>query len=563
MYKRESLKIILTCFIIFITLLKADLSMAFGETTISGVEYAMSLSSIRTQEYQIWKNQIWKRYGAGNSSLPAITVGKNDGSINFSWYSKQSGRENPTVQISKKRNMKNCKIFIGKKVPISRSNGSVQYKFANQVSVNYLKTDKVYYYRILSNTDGKTSTWSMPRKVYTGSKNRFSAILVSDVQIGASGQNGEGTIQDENISADTFQWERLLNQAVQKVPKAEAIFSMGDQINYKHPDETDTYGIRESEYAGFLFPAVLRNIPLAPVIGNHESKGSDFKFHFSVPYSKNGKGQTMSGCDYYFCREEVLTIVLNSNSRDMKAHAKLMNEAVKKHKNAKWRIVLMHHDIYGSGLLHSDTNSANLRILFAPLMDRFGIDVCFSGHDHAYTRSYFMFDGTAIQYGDKKAENPVGTLYVALGTASGSKFYPLSSEKQFYVAERTNQTIPSFSSLVIKKNRLQLKTYNMNGEKYADDYTIVKTKQKKSYLQYKKIELLHPIKKDLGASVLKKQYETKNDPLTYYGYAQGKWEDITVPKRLKTGFSTLLDKTTVKKWKISGKKLQKALQLRN
>lgn len=70
-------------------------------------------------------------------------------------------------------------------------------------------------------------------------------------------------------------------------------------------------------------------------------------------------------------------------------------------------------DIYGSGQPHSDTDGANLRALFAPLMDEFGIDMCLTGHDHSYARSYLMADGTAIQYDDSVAINPEGTLYIA------------------------------------------------------------------------------------------------------------------------------------------------------
>lgn len=65
------------------------------------------------------------------------------------------------------------------------------------------------------------------------------------------------------------------------------------------------------------------------------------------------------------------------------------------------------------------------------LMDEFGIDVCLTGHDHSYARSYLMADGTAINYGDSVAVNPEGTLYIAAGSASGSKFYKLATTITF------------------------------------------------------------------------------------------------------------------------------------
>ena len=99
-----------------------------------------------------------------------------------------------------------------------------------------------------------------------------------------------------------------------------------------------------------------------------------------------------------------------------------MKKALESHKDAKWKIVMFHHDIYGSGQPHSDTDGANLRIIFAPLMDEFDIDVCLTGHDHSYARTFQLIDGTAIDYGNSVAVNPEGTLYISAGSASGSKF---------------------------------------------------------------------------------------------------------------------------------------------
>lgn len=62
--------------------------------------------------------------------------------------------------------------------------------------------------------------------------------------------------------------------AKKKDGDASFVLSVGDQIDYAAADEADTKNVRESEYAGFLYPSVLRNLPLASSIGNHESKGT-------------------------------------------------------------------------------------------------------------------------------------------------------------------------------------------------------------------------------------------------------------------------------------------------
>ena len=222
----------------------------------------------------------------------------------------------------------------------------------------------------------------------------------------------------------------------------------------------------------------------------------------------------------------------------------------------------MHHDIYGSGTMHSNRTSANLRTIFAPLMDEYNIDLVFSGHDHSYARSYSMLDGTAIRYPGNTVTNPAGTTYFSLGTSSGSKMYGLTASKQFYVAERSNQPLPTFSILSVGKDSLTIKTYDSKGEPYADTFTIVKTKTKSNPLStiekaanlkkasytkssYKKLtnalsnfaDLFQATNTDKGATQIASYYRTAKDPLSYYGYAAG------TTNALPDGFSTLLDKT--------------------
>ncbi len=51
-------------------------------------------------------------------------------------------------------------------------------------------------------------------------------------------------------------------------------------------------------------------------IGNHESKGTDYKYHYNNPNTEDNLGATNSGSDYYFSYGDVLYIVLNSNNRN-------------------------------------------------------------------------------------------------------------------------------------------------------------------------------------------------------------------------------------------------------
>ena len=540
----------LTAYFLILSILYSHISIpasAYGEAAIE-TEVSTADTTITLPEYQNWLSK-WQTQSATATGNIILTPGADESCMNFSWYSQYTGK--PAIQLSTDSSFKNGRTFEGQILSISRSNGTIIYKAANHVSVeSYLKPGLTYYYRYTENFNSTNVDWSDTYSFINQNSSSFSAILVGDPQIGASG----------NISADAYNWNQTLERALLKAPDASLLLSAGDQINYKTDD--DDLGMRESEYAGFLYPAQLRSIPVAAAIGNHESKGTDYKYHFNNPNSENNYGATPSGCDYYFSRGNALFIVLNSNSRKVTAHHKLMKKAVADHPDSQWRIVIMHHDIYGSGTMHSNRTSANLRTIFAPLMDEYNIDAVFSGHDHSYARSYSMLDGTAIQYSSNTVTNPAGTVYFSLGTSSGSKMYGLASPKQFYVAERSNQPMPTFSILSVGKNSLTMRTYDSKGEPYADTFTIVKTKvknnplsaiekakniKKTSYTKssYKKLtnalsnftNLFQTTKTDKGAAQIANYFRAANDPLSYYGYAAGTTE------ALPDGFSTLLDKT--------------------
>lgn len=563
---------------------------AYGETSASSTLFS---DTQNISDYTTWKDTVWnKKDDQGNltgegesydSSRIILTPGKTAKDLGFAWYSQKKGE--PAVKIGKKEDLSDAQEFKGTATEINRSNQKNTYKASNKVTVEGLFEENTTYYYSYTD-DVKNPAWSEVQSYTTKKTTNFQTILVGDPQIGASGSQGQGTADDINIAVDTFNWNKTLEQAKSTAPNASFILSAGDQIDYAGTDSSDGKNVRESEYAGFTYPALLRMLPLATTIGNHESKGTDYKYHYNNPNSEDGLGSTNSGSDYYFSYGNVLFISLNSNNRNTVEHRELLKKAVESNPDAKWKVVMFHHDIYGSGQPHSDTDGANLRALFAPLMDEFSIDMCLTGHDHSYARSYLMADGTAIQYDDSVAINPEGTLYIAAGSASGSKFYKLATTKQYYIAERSNTQIPTFSTIDFSDESIVIKTYDYNGNKYADDYTLYKTGEKVSMkdliAQAKEIkndgyteaswnklqseiaaaeDLMKYTAEDKGAAQLAAVYDKTNDAdnandmLNYYGYAQGDYKrgDSTA---LKTGFSTLLDKTMDMQLLIAKKKFE-------
>ena len=361
-------------------------------------------------------------------------------------------------------------------------------------------------------------------------------LYVGDPQIGASkGQTQNGAeLTNESGAANTaaendgFSWNRTLNTALSENPDVNFVISAGDQVN-------KTGEAKEEEYASYLSADALKSLPVATTIGNHDSLNPDYSYHFNNP-NNTENGKTAAGGDYYYSYGEGLFIVLNTNNYNVAEHQNTIEEAVKAYPDAKWRIVTIHQDIYGSGLDHSDTDGMILRTQLTPVFDANDIDVVLQGHDHTYSRSKMLYgdgqthekyefslnaDGTdydwdhatnvdtgdqitlAPEDGDTDAQaaldtfhednncytiedvdgntvtDPQGILYMTANSASGSKYYELLSTQQDYVAARSQNWLPSYSVITMTADSFSIDTYQITDDGKAeaidDTFTIQKS----------------------------------------------------------------------------------------
>lgn len=452
---------------------------AYGEevTDISGETKKFVESTENSDAYKTWKSTVWDAGESADSGKMALTPGDTEADLNFAWYSETKGF--PAVKVWKVGEESSAKIVRGTATVINATNvqGST-YEATNHVSIEgYFEADTAYQYQYTDNYDGSATTWSATYDYNTADTEEFSVILTGDPQVGASGSTGQGTDDDQNIARDTYNWDKTMAAAMALYPDAAFLLSAGDQVDYSTAQTDSAKAIRESEYAGYLYPEVFRSLPVATTIGNHDTNGIDYSYHFNNPNSEDSLGATEAGSDYYFSYGDVLFISLNSNNRNQEEHRALMTKAAESNPDAKWKVVIFHSDIYGSGQPHADTDATANRIIFAPLMDEFDIDICLTGHDHTYSRSYQILDGNVIDYdiSDGSVTNPEGTLYVSTGSGSGSKYYNLLNYTPYFIADRTNVCLPAFSALEFTEDSLTIKTYDYNGDQYAESFTIKKT----------------------------------------------------------------------------------------
>ena len=482
-------------------------------------------------EWQAWVSE-WESV-ANDYTQVSLTPGADESQLNFAWYSQtQDGQAaTPVVHFGTDRN--NLTAFTGTTMPVDTSlTGGVAYD-SNHVTVTGLQANTTYYYTV-----EKNGVETEVQEYRTGSFDSVKMLYVGDPQIGASKgqpQNGEALVADAgaaNTAArnDAFGWNRTLEIATQQNPDVNFIISAGDQVN-------KTGQAKEEEYAGYLSPDVLASLPVATTIGNHDSLNADYTYHFNNP-NATSYGETEAGGDYYYSYGDGLFIVLNTNNYNVAEHEQAIAEAVASDPDAAWRVVTIHQDIYGTGLDHSDTDGMILRTQLTPIFDEYDIDVVLQGHDHTYSRSKLLYgdgqthgtyefrlnaEGTDYDWDNayntqtdeqiplypaeddaagtaahdafladngcytiedttgSTVVNPQGTLYMTANSASGSKFYELIATQQDYIAQRSQNWLPSYSVIEMDSDSFAITTYQITAggavEMIDDTFTIQKTAQ--------------------------------------------------------------------------------------
>ena len=506
--------------------LAGALVMGAGQAWAATTHYNDSSVVRGTGEWSDWV-QGWDEMAADFTQV-SLTPGCAETELNFAWYSKGT---NPTPMVYFGTDGENMQIFNGHSGPVDPSLTNGETYYYNYVTVTGLQENTTYYYAVCKNGV------AAPAEEYrTGSFENVKILYFGDPQIGASkGQpQGETMLSDESGAAntaarnDSYAWDRTLDIAVSQNHNISFAISAGDQVN-------KTGDAKEEEYAGYLSASALKSLPVATTIGNHDSLNPDYSYHFNNPYP-TGLGMTQAGGDYFYTYGPGLFIVLNTNNYNVAEHELAIQQAVNMYPDVQWRVVTIHQDIYGSGLDHSDTDGMILRTQLTPVFDRYDIDVVLQGHDHTYSRSKLLYgDGqthgsyefrlneegddydwdnayntvtgekiglypedtdaagqealnrftadnscyTIENAGGMYVTDPVGTLYMTANSASGSKYYELIPSQQDYVANRSQNWLPSYSIIDMDADDFSITTYQITdaGDVQVIDntFTIHKT----------------------------------------------------------------------------------------
>jgi 3',5'-cyclic AMP phosphodiesterase CpdA len=173
---------------------------------------------------------------------------------------------------------------------------------------------------------------------------------------------------------------------------------------------------------------------LMAILGNHDVKQG----HGDAQMEALG----MPG--RYWAEEhgDVLIVGLDSNEIDDPAQLRFLEDTLAS-TDATWRIVAVHHPPYSAGYQGS---SVKVRETLAPFLERYGVQLVLSGHDHDYQRSV-----------------PIdGVTYVVTGGASGTR---RTGEADFTAA---SYSWHNFVDIAITGDQLVLRAVGQDGSVFDE-----------------------------------------------------------------------------------------------
>ena len=240
-------------------------------------------------------------------------------------------------------------------------------------------------------------------------------------------------------------WGDLLHKCYGDNPDARFYIMAGDLVNRLFKNSTGVFDRR----------------PLVPSIGNHEVQGDKGPWMYLelLDLPLNGPKGVTPERSYSFTYGNVLVISLDAN-----VHPKDQTEWLEDllaNTDATWKFVTYHQPAYSSG---ASRDNPEVRELWGALFDKYHVDLALQGHDHAYLRTWPM-------YNQKRVATPAdGTIYIV--STSGTKYYDQGEfdyTEVGFVDTNTYQVI----DLTIDGDKLVYKAHGADG-KVLDEFVIEK-----------------------------------------------------------------------------------------
>lgn len=234
----------------------------------------------------------------------------------------------------------------------------------------------------------------------------------------------EALLIDDSQCGETYEpFAELLAKALARHPQAAFLADIGDLTDNGQSDW------HWQSFFAALLAGCAKAMPFAPVMGNHECYGLDWKFalprRYLASFAVPGNGsRNFPGYYYSFDYGPAHFIVLNTQFEELDGLKPgllqeellwLKHDAAVSHK--PWKIVLMHKDViaydeYQPGTGHTGGIS-DVGHDFMKSFDVLGIDLVLTGHMHTYRNRGHIYDETPSDH---------GPTYLMFGPAGNERY---------------------------------------------------------------------------------------------------------------------------------------------
>ena len=333
----------------------------------------------------------------GVAAVSWFTIALSESQVNGNRapYLQMAGPDRITIRWGTAKAGKGVVFYGDQAEQLQHSERELKSTKNHRVVLKGLQPDRRYYYRVK-----QADRWLMPQAEWFHTAPKIGTDI--STRIWVIGDPGEPTAHDA-VSQNTYKW--LEAHARPGRPLLDFILTTGDNA---YPNATN------AQYeSGFFQPFgnFLKNVTVWPAFGNHDARRWAFYRIFDRPRNAEFGGLASHNKAYFsFDYARTHIVMLDSEHGDLSRNSPML-EWLKKdlaQTRQDWVIVDFHHPPYTSGTHKSDNpNDSAARMVkvrknLAPILDRAGVDLVFSGHSHDYERSSLV----NCHYGDSSTFKP-------------------------------------------------------------------------------------------------------------------------------------------------------------
>lgn len=313
----------------------------------------------------------------------------------------------------------------------------VQSKIKNDrhiATITGLKPGGTYSYRIRHKRDGAEKFVAGPWKCKTDAG---PAAAFRFLAFGDSGTGGRGQYQlAEQMAKSQF----------------DLVIHTGDLV-YKRGEARDYPKKFFAPYA-----KILPSIPFMPVIGNHDydtDRGLPLIKTFVLP--RNRPKGIAPERHYWFDYGCARFVAVNADAEEDELRDRVVPWMVRVFKSApgRWRFLYTHYPLYTGSTDRGPVEK--FRKILLPALERSGVDVVFSGHNHLYERSKPILAGKIVTQAE-------GVVHVVTG-AGGAELRPTKPRGEWadHVDVAYDDDL-SFTLVDVSLAGLKLQQINRSGQ---------------------------------------------------------------------------------------------------